>query len=120
MTGLGRPSDPSAWAGLREICSGLAGVNERISHGELAWFVGEGTKAPQFAGTWDHHHSDRNAVVMAAESGLQERLVEANPERFFRPPYVGGRGWIGIYLDTDVDWDLIELHLRDAHRLIGG
>jgi hypothetical protein len=116
-----RPSDPAAWDALRVICSGLAVVSERTSHGELAWFAGSGTRARQFATTWDHHHDDRNAVVMAAPAGAQERLVADDPVRYFRPPYVGSRGWIGIYLDTgDVDWDLIELHLNDAHATIAG
>ena len=58
---------------------------------------------------------------MAAPPGVQERLVADEPARYFRPPYVGGRGWIGVYLDTgEVDWDLIELHLRDAHATIAG
>ena len=114
-----RPSDPAVWARLRSIIAGLPEVSDRISHGELTWFVGAGRRARQFANTWDHHHDDRNAVVMAAAPGVQERLVADAPHTYFRPPYVGGRGWIGIYLDTDtVDWDLVELHLRDAHSLI--
>jgi hypothetical protein len=114
-----RPSDPAAWERLRSICESLPEVTVKTSHGELAWFAGAGKKARQFATTWDHHHDNRNAVVMAASPGVQERLVADDPDRYFRPPYVGGRGWIGIYLDTgDVDWDLIELHLRDAHATI--
>jgi hypothetical protein len=114
-----RPSDPAAWERLRAICSALPDVTEKMSHGELAWSAGTGKKVRQFATTWDHHHDDRNAVAMAAPPGVQERLVADDPERYFRPPYVGGRGWIGIYLDTaDVDWDLIELRLRDAHATI--
>ena len=116
-----RPSDPAAWAALRAICNGLPDVSEKTSHGELAWSVGSGKRARQFATTWDHHHDDRNAVVMAAPAGAQERLIADDPARYFRPPYVGSRGWLGIYLDIgDVDWDLIELHLRDAHATIAG
>ncbi len=121
MPSESRPSDPAAWEALRGICAALPEVSERTSHGELAWFVGSGTRARQFASTWDHHHDDRNAVVMAAPAGAQERLVADDPERYFRPPYVGSRGWIGVYLDTgDVDWDLVELHLRDAHATVSG
>ena len=114
-----RPSDPAAWDALRAICGALPNVTEKTSHGELAWFAGSGKRARQFATTWDHHHDDRNAVVMAAPAGVQERLVADDPAHYFRPPYVGSKGWIGIYLDTGaVDWDLIELHLRDAHATI--
>jgi hypothetical protein len=116
-----RPSDPGTWESLRAICAALSEVSERKSHGELAWFVGNGKRARQFASTWDHHHDDRNAVVMAAPAGAQERLVVDDPQRYFRPPYVGSKGWIGIYLDTgDIDWDLVELHLTDAHATISG
>jgi hypothetical protein len=121
MSPEARPSDPEAWETLRAICSALPNVTEMTSHGELAWFAGAGKRARQFATTWDHHHDDRNAVVMAAPPGVQERLVADEPARYFRPPYVGSRGWIGVYLDTgEVDWDLIELHLRDAHATITG
>ena len=49
---------------------------------------------------------------------MQETLVDAAPERFFRPPYVGVRGWIGVYLDVPVDWDELEARIVDAYRLI--
>jgi hypothetical protein len=115
----GRPSDPEAWDQLRQICAALPEVTERESHGELAWFVGAGARARQFAGTWDHHHDDRNAVVMAAPPGVQEQLVADDPRRWFRPPYVGTRGWVGHYLDDGaVDWDLVALRLADAHAAI--
>ena len=121
MSPEARPSDPAAWERLRAICNALPNVTEKTSHGELAWFTGSSTRARQFATTWDHHHDDRNAVVMAAPPGVQERLVDDEPARYFRPPYVGSRGWIGVYLDTgEVDWDLIELHLHDAHATIAG
>lgn len=104
------------WDALRAVCTELPDVAERPSHGELAWFVGVGSKARQFAGTWDHHHDDRNAVVMAAAPGVQQQLVTADPILYFRPPYVGSKGWIGMYLDAgDIDWDLVALHLKDAH-----
>lgn len=116
-----RPSDPGLWARLQEICGRLPGTSERTSHGELAWFVGTGRKARQFASTWDHHHDDRNAVVMAAPPGAQEQLVGDEPDRYFRPPYVGSKGWIGVYLDAGpIDWDRLELHLGDAHTTIAG
>jgi hypothetical protein len=111
-----RPSAPDVWDRLREICMGLAEVTEKMSHGELAWSVGPGSKPRQFATTWDHHHDERNAVVFAAPPGAQEQLVAADPTHYFRPPYVGGRGWVGAYLDVGpIDWDVIELHLTDAH-----
>ena len=66
----------------------------------------------------DRHHDDRRAVWLAASDGVQEALVETAPDRFFRPPYVGGRGWIGVYLDVPVDWGELEARIVDAYRLI--
>ena len=111
-----RPSDPEVWARLQTICDDLPDVTVKTSHGELAWSVGKGRGARQFATTWDHHHGDRNAVLFAAPAGAQQQLVDSAPERYFVPPYYGPRGWVGVYLDVpDVDWDLVELHLGDAH-----
>ena len=50
---------------------------------------------------------------------MQESLVDTDPDRFFRPPYVGHRGWLGVYLDVPTDWDELEALIVDAHRLIG-
>ncbi|MEQ1699488.1 MAG: MmcQ/YjbR family DNA-binding protein, partial [Ilumatobacteraceae bacterium] len=77
-----RPSSPEAWARLREICDQLPDVTDKISHGEIAWSVGKGRMARQFATTWDHHHDDRNAVVFAAPAGAQAQLVAAEPSRY--------------------------------------
>jgi len=95
-----RPTDPAARARIEGICAALPGVSARTSHGELAWFLGAGSRPRQFASTWDRHHDDRNGVVMAAPPGV--------------------KGWIGMYLDIpDVDWDLVELRLHEAHAAIG-
>jgi hypothetical protein len=114
-----RPSDPALWERLRAICDDLPLTTSKLSHGELAWSVGTKSKARQFATTWDHHHDDRNAVVFAAPPGAQDQLLSASPDTYFRPPYVGAKGWVGMYLDRGpVDWDVVELHLTDAHALM--
>ena len=114
-----RPSNPEVWARLHEICDALPDVSNRISHGETAWFVSRGKRSRQFATTSDHHHDDRNAIVMAAPPGVQQQLVADRPSLYFRPPYVGAQGWLGVFLDTDqLDWDLVERHIEDAHAVI--
>lgn len=65
----------------------------------------------------DHHGDGRIALWVKAPPGVQELLVEAEPERFFRPPYVGPSGWIGIRLDGAVDWSEITDFLADGYRL---
>jgi hypothetical protein len=96
---------------LRELCLTLPEVTEKVSHGEPTWFVRR-----TFVMFADHHHDDRLAFWCAAPAGAQEELVAADPQRFFRPPYVGGRGWLGVYLDVDVDWAEVGEIVTDAYR----
>jgi hypothetical protein len=109
-----RPSDPAKIERLRTICLALPGVTERSSHGEPAWFVA----GKLFVTSSDHHHDDRLGMWCAAPEGAQEMLVKAAPERFYRPPYVGHRGWLGAYLDIDVDWEEIAGVVYRAYRHI--
>lgn len=111
-----RPSDPATVGRLRGICMGLPEVEERLSHGEPTWFV-RGKKS--FVMTSDHHHDDRLGFWRAAPPGVRAEQVEAEPDRFFRPPYVGTRGWLGVYLDVpDVDWDEVRAIVTDAYRVV--
>jgi hypothetical protein len=86
---------------VRAICLALPEVTERPSHGAPTWFV-RGKKA--FVTLWaqGHHADDFPHLWCAGLPGAQDELVSSGPGRFFRPPYVGGRGWIGIRLDGDV------------------
>ena len=69
----------------------------------------------------DHHHDDREAFWAAAPDGVQAALVAEDPDRYFRPPSVGMRGWVGVYLDVpDVDWDRVEEVVEDAWRCVAG
>lgn len=102
-------------ASLRALCLALPEVTERISHGEPAWFVRDKKLFLTYA---DHHHDDRVAFWCAAPEGAQEALVAAYPERFFRPPYVGVRGWLGVYLDVEQDWDEIAVLVQDAYKTV--
>ena len=97
---------------VREICLGLPETSERLSHGSPTFFIRE---KRSFASVSDNHHGDRRfALVCAAPEGLQAALVETNPERFYVPPYVGHRGWIGVRLDRGFDRDEIVGLLEDA------
>ena len=82
---------------IRALCLRYPDTEERPSHGEPAWFAG-GKK--MFAMLADHHHDDRLACWIAAGPGEQAALVAADPLLWFVPPYVGTRGWVGVYLDT--------------------
>jgi hypothetical protein len=103
---------------LRPICLALPEVSERLSHGSPSFFVREKRQFLSYVGR--HHHEDKLAFWCAAPGGVQEELVAAEPERFFRPPYVGGSGWIGVRLDApgvDLDWDEIAAIVVDAYRV---
>jgi hypothetical protein len=100
---------------LRKLCLALPETTERVSHGEPTWFVRDKKTFVTYA---NHHHDDRLGFWCAAPAGVQEALVGAEPERFFRPPYVGHRGWLGVYLDVPVDWSEIAEIVEDAYRMI--
>lgn len=105
------PDDPLAT--LRSICLSMPEATERLSHGEPTWFV-RGKKT--FVTYAEHHHDDRLAFWCAAPEGVQAEMVSAEPDRFFVPPYVGPRGWLGVRLDVSTDWDEIAEIVREAYR----
>lgn len=98
---------------LRELCLALPETSERLSHGHPTFFVRD---KRAFLMVLDDHHGDgRFAIWSAAEDGVQEMLVEADPERFFRPPYVGHRGWLGVRLDRGIHWEELAGIVEDAY-----
>jgi predicted DNA-binding protein (MmcQ/YjbR family) len=98
---------------VRALCTALPEVTEKVSHGEPAWFV----RKRMFVMFSDRHHDDRVGFWCAAPPGAQEELVDG--ERYFRPPYVGHRGWLGVYLDVPpVDWDEVGEVIEDAYRTV--
>lgn len=102
---------------LRQICLALPEASERNSHGEPAWFV----RGKKTFVTYDNHHHNREALAFwcAAPPGAQDVLVNAAPDRFFVPPYVGHRGWLGVRLDVpSVDWDEVTMLVEDAYRCV--
>ena len=98
---------------VRAICLGLPETSERPSHGAPTFFI-RGKRS--FATVWDSHHGDgRFALICAAPAGMQAALVEADPDRFYVPPYVGHRGWIGVRLDRGFHRDEIAGIIEDAY-----
>jgi hypothetical protein len=100
---------------VRAICMALPEVTEKLSHGAPAYFVKK-----QFVMLWPDGHHDMQFPHLwcAAPIGAQESLVEAMPVRFFRPPYVGSRGWLGVRLDRGVDWDEVAALCEDGYRTV--
>jgi hypothetical protein len=109
---------PSVEERVRAICLALPGATERPSHGSPAFFAGK-----QFVMLWHngHHDHDFPHLWCAAPPGAQEELVASAPERIFRPPYVGHRGWLGVRLDGDpgdIDWAEVGELCQDAFRTV--
>jgi len=102
---------------VRLACLTWPEVTERLSHGEPTWFHRD---RRSFATGADHHHDDRVAVWLAAPPRARDELIDREPERYFVPPYVGHRGWIGVYLDVDVDWDRLEELVGNAYHTVAG
>lgn len=62
-------------------------------------------------------YEDLSGLMMKARPGVQEALVGSDPERFFVPPYVGHRGWVGVRLDVDQDWGEIADLIEESYRM---
>lgn len=98
---------------VRQLCLALPETSERLSHGEPTFFVKK-----VFVMFANNHHNDGHvAVWLPVPAGLQSELIEARPATFFKPPYVGVRGWVGIELSAISDDDL-EFHIQTAWELI--
>jgi hypothetical protein len=99
---------------VRRICLALPETFEKLSHGEPTFFV----KKKVFAiCSINHHHDGHIAVVVPAPIGVQQALIEASPKKYYKPPYVGGAGWVGVELPRVSDKEL-KMHLHEAWRLI--
>jgi hypothetical protein len=101
---------------VRAACLALPETNERLSHGVPCFFIRD---KKSFLYYHDGHHNDgRLAIWCPAPQGVQEQMVEAEPERYFRPAYVGHRGWLGLRLDIDRDDGEIAGLIGEAYRCV--
>lgn len=99
---------------VRRMCLSLPETMEKLSHGEPTFFV----RKKVFVMFANNHHNDgRVAVWLPVPGGLQASLIEESPEVYFKPPYVGGRGWVGIEL-AQIDDEELSFHVRMAWELI--
>lgn len=111
-------ADPKALhARVAKFAMALPQVEEKVSHGAPCWRVAD---KRMFAYFWHDHHGDDRTAVLVKTSGIeeQEMLIDLDPDIYFRPPYLGPSGWIGIRLDQpDSDRDLVAHRLRESWRL---
>ena len=94
---------------LRAICLGLPEVAETGGVGDPSFKVREKIFAMQ------HQMQGRPSLWVKAPAGLQEALIESEPERYFCPPYVGHHGWVGTWLDVEVDWKDVTDMIHDSY-----
>jgi len=104
---------------LRKIFLALPESTERLSHSMPTWFFKD-KKTFVSLMKHGHHQNQFPHLWCAAGPGVQEDLIASNPDQFFRPPYVGSRGWLGVRLDRGVPWTLIERLCAEAHRVVAG
>jgi uncharacterized protein YdhG (YjbR/CyaY superfamily) len=101
---------------IRRICAALPTAFEKMSHGTPCFFVEQGKGC--FAMFSEHHRDDgRLSLWVPVADGLQPLMIEESPDVYFYPRYVGAGGWVGILLDQIAD-DALEIHLREARRII--
>ena len=105
-----RPKHRKVLGRVREMCLALPDTAEKISRGHIPVIT---VKGKNFAMLW--RADGRPNVCLSVPPGAQGVLVEADPDRYFVPAYVGVRGWVGVRLDGDVDWETLGQLAADAH-----
>ena len=100
---------------VRQLCLALPDTNERLSHGAPTFFVRDKKTFVIFQA---NHDAGGPAVWCHAPAGVQRALIEHDPARYFLPPYVGPRGWVGVRLDRDIDWEMVADLIEDAYAMV--
>ena len=109
-----RKDNGTQLARLRRLCLAIAGTREKTSHGEPTFF----TPTRVFAMFANNHHDDGHvAGWLPAGDGVQDALIEEEPRIFFRPPYVGPAGWVGVEM-SQIDDDRLGSLIREAYQLV--
>ena len=106
----------AALAKVRTAALALPEATERLSHSAPTFFIGAKKSFVMFHD--DHHGDGRLALWVASPPGVQAMMVDEDPEQFFVPPYVGGRGWLGVRLDRDPNWDEVAAIVVEAYRCV--
>ena len=106
--------DPERLERLRRICLALPEAHEKEAWGDPTWRVRDRIFAMQKG----NFEGGRPSVWVKAPGGDQAALVGSDPDRFFVPPYVGHKGWVGVHLDGRMDWDELAELVEESYRLI--
>ena len=109
--------EPRPLVRLRRICLALPEAHEVRSHGEPTFRV-KNKMFATYANADSHHGRGRHGVWIKAAPGRQARAIKTDPQRFFVPPYVGPSGWVGIHLNTGLDWGAVAAIIAEGHAFI--
>ena len=110
----GQKDDGTQLKRLRRWCLSMPGAIEKTSHGEPTFF----TPKRVFAMFANNHHGDGHiAAWLPAGEGVQRAVIDEAPETYFKPPYVGPSGWIGVELSR-VDDEQLGALVREAFQLM--
>jgi predicted DNA-binding protein (MmcQ/YjbR family) len=92
---------------------------EKVAWGEPTWRTTgkDGRIFAMFAKASTHHGFGKNAVWLKCTATNQEFILRDDSQRYFKPPYVGPHGWIGVYLDGRTKWSALASLIEDAHAL---
>lgn len=101
---------------LRKLCLALPDTTEVESWGTPTFRVKNKIFA-MYASENTHHGGNRPGVWLKATPTNQDLVLHAQPELYFKPPYVGPSGWIGVWLDGNIDWDALQGFIEDAYAL---
>ena len=101
---------------LRTVALALPEAHEALAWGEPTFRVKNKLFA-MYASAANHHGFGRPSVWLKSTPDNQELMIRARPDRFFKPPYVGTSGWVGVYLDKRPNWREIAALLTDGWRL---
>jgi predicted DNA-binding protein (MmcQ/YjbR family) len=96
---------------LRDVCLAFPEAVESGGVGNPSFKVRDKIFAMQ------HGMEGRPSLWVKAPAGLQEALIESDPATYFRPPYVGHHGWVGIWLDIELDWESVAELVDDSYRM---
>jgi phosphoribosylglycinamide formyltransferase-1/phosphoribosylamine--glycine ligase/phosphoribosylglycinamide formyltransferase/phosphoribosylformylglycinamidine cyclo-ligase len=112
------PDPEPVLAQVRKLCLALPGAVEKVSHGAPTFFI---EKGKVFASFSHNHHGDGRTAVQVKTNGLEEQamLVEADPDLYYVPPYIGHAGWVGMRLDIgETDWDHVGDRIAISWELV--
>ena len=103
---------------VRKICLALPEAHEVKAWGEPTFRVKNKLFA-MYAASSNHHGAGRPCIWIKSTHVNQDLLLHSDPARFFKPPYVGPSGWVGVYLDKRPPWSTVADLLRDGYLLTG-